>query len=98
MGKIILEFDSNEEKDDARVALDGYRWRGVVWDLDQKLREITKYGYVDKKEATEEERELRCISIPCFIILYSTFHNVTSSDLNFNNFHFKNHLFAKNKS
>jgi hypothetical protein len=58
MGKIILEFDSNEEKDDARVALDGYRWRGVVWDLDQKLREITKYGYVDKKEATEEEREL----------------------------------------
>jgi hypothetical protein len=58
MGKIILEFDSNEEKDDARVALDGYRWRGVVWDFDQKLREITKYGYVDKKEATEEEREL----------------------------------------
>lgn len=58
MGKIILEFDSNEEKDDARVALDGYRWRGVVWDLDQKLREITKYGYVDKKEATDEEREL----------------------------------------
>lgn len=58
MGKIILEFDSNEEKDDARVALDGYKWRGVIWDLDQKLREITKYGYVDKKEATEEEREL----------------------------------------
>lgn len=58
MGKIILEFDSNEEKDDARVALDGYRWRGVIWDLDQKLREITKYGYVDKKEATDEEREL----------------------------------------
>lgn len=58
MGKIILEFDSNEEKDEARVALDGYRWRGVIWDLDQKLREITKYGYVDKKEATDEEREL----------------------------------------
>lgn len=58
MGKIILEFDSNEEKDDARVALDGYKWRGVIWDLDQKLREITKYGYIDKKEATEEEREL----------------------------------------
>jgi len=58
MGKIILEFDSNEEKDEARVALDGYKWRGVVWDLDQKLREITKYGYVDKKEATEEEQEL----------------------------------------
>jgi hypothetical protein len=58
MGKIILEFDSNEEKDEARTALDGYRWRGVVWDLDQKLREITKYGYVGQVEATDEEREL----------------------------------------
>jgi predicted metal-dependent hydrolase len=58
MGKIILEFDSYEEKDDARAALDGYKWKGAVWDLDQKLREITKYGYVDKKEATDQEREL----------------------------------------
>ena len=58
MGKIILEFDSDEEKDDARTALDAYKWKGAVWDLDQKLREITKYGYVGKVEATEEEREL----------------------------------------
>ena len=58
MGKIILEFDSEEERDDARTALDAYKWKGAVWDLDQKLREITKYGYVDKKEATDEEREL----------------------------------------
>jgi len=58
MGKIILEFDSEEERDDARTALDGYKWKGAVWDLDQKLREITKYGYVDKKEATDQERDL----------------------------------------
>ena len=58
MGKIILEFDSNEEKEDARTALDAYKWRGAVWDLDQKLREITKYGFVDKKEATDQERDL----------------------------------------
>ena len=58
MGKIILEFDSYEEKDDARTALDAYKWKGVVWDLDQKLREITKYGYVGKVEATEQEMEL----------------------------------------
>jgi hypothetical protein len=58
MGKIILEFDSYEEKDEARTALDAYKWKGAVWDLDQKLREITKYGYVGKIEATEEEREL----------------------------------------
>ena len=58
MGKIILEFDSYEEKDEARTALDAYKWKGAVWDLDQKLREITKYGYVGKVEATEQEREL----------------------------------------
>lgn len=58
MGKIILEFDSDEERDDARTALDAYKWKGAVWDLDQKLREITKYGFVGKVEATEEEREL----------------------------------------
>jgi sugar phosphate isomerase/epimerase len=58
MGKIILEFDSIEEKEDARDALDGPRWKLAVWDLDQKLREITKYGYVGKVEATDQEREL----------------------------------------
>jgi sugar phosphate isomerase/epimerase len=58
MGKIILEFDSDEERNDARTALDAYKWKGAVWDLDQKLREITKYGFVDKIEATDQERDL----------------------------------------
>ena len=44
MGKIILEFDSEEEKNDARVALDGYKWKIAMWDLDQLLRGTTKYG------------------------------------------------------
>jgi hypothetical protein len=57
VGKIILEFDSDEEKDEARMALDGYKWRGIVWDLDQELRKITKYGYMDNREATTEEVE-----------------------------------------
>lgn len=57
MGKIILEFDSEEEKEDARLALDAYKWRGAVWDLDQKLREVTKHGYIGKIEATSEEVE-----------------------------------------
>lgn len=57
MGKIILEFDSNEERDDARAALDAYQWKGAVWDLDQELRKIVKYGQFDGKEATIEEVE-----------------------------------------
>ena len=44
MGEIILKFDSVEEGDDARTALDGYKWKMAMWDVDQKLRSITKYG------------------------------------------------------
>ena len=56
--KVTIEFDGEEEKEELRTALDGYKWKGAVWDIDQKLREITKYGYVDKKEATDQERDL----------------------------------------
>jgi len=55
MGKIILEFDSEEESNDARTALDGYKWKSVVWDLDQELRSTVKHGYIGNKEATSEE-------------------------------------------
>ncbi len=44
MAKIILEFDGIEERDDARTALDGYKWKLAMWDLDQVLRNTTKYG------------------------------------------------------
>lgn len=44
MAKIILEFDSIEEADDARTALDGYKWKLAMWDLDQHLRSELKYN------------------------------------------------------
>ena len=52
--KVIIEFDGNEEQDDLRTALDGYKWKSVVWDLDQKLRATIKYDC----NATETEREI----------------------------------------
>jgi hypothetical protein len=58
MGKIILEFDSIEEQDDARMALDGYKWKVAMWDLDQLLRSATKYGTFDGREATGEEQNM----------------------------------------
>ena len=61
MGKIILEFDSVEESHDARVAMDAMKWKMAVWDLDQKLRSIVKYGTGisdEGKEATPEERDM----------------------------------------
>lgn len=58
MGKIILEFDSLEESTDARTALDGYKWKIAVWDLDQELRRVTKYGTFNGRESTEAEQEM----------------------------------------
>ena len=58
MGKIIFEFDSFEEQDDARMALDGYKWKVAIWDLDQELRSVTKYGTFNGREATVEEQNM----------------------------------------
>jgi hypothetical protein len=58
MGKIIFEFDSVEESHDARVALDGMKWKMAMWDLDQKLRGTTKYAASlvnPSQQATNEE-------------------------------------------
>ena len=59
--KITLEFDSIEEQDDARVALDGYKWKLAMWDLDQTLRGTTKHGvsmFDKSKEATGAEQDM----------------------------------------
>ena len=59
--KMILEYDCEEESDDARTALDGYKWKMAMWELDQLLRGTTKYGasILDKlKEATEVEQDV----------------------------------------
>jgi hypothetical protein len=60
MGKIILEFDSIEEQNDARTALDGWKWKMLVWDLDQKLRSTAKHGisFDSNKEASSEEMDI----------------------------------------
>ena len=58
MAKITIEFDLLEESQDARVALDAMKWKMAMWDLDQKLRSITKYGASltnPSQEATSEE-------------------------------------------
>jgi hypothetical protein len=59
--KVTLEFDGIEEQDDVRTALDGYRWKLAMWDLDQGLRSTTKYGTSiinHGQEATTEELEV----------------------------------------
>jgi hypothetical protein len=59
--KVTLEFDGDEERDDLQVALDGYKWKNAMWELDQLLRKTTKYGtsqLPDTESATEIERDV----------------------------------------
>lgn len=58
MGKVILEFDSIEEQTEIQTALDAWKWKAVVCEIDQELRGFAKHGIScldSKKEATEEE-------------------------------------------
>ena len=55
--KVIIEYEF-EEQDDARVALDGYKWKLAMWDLDQLLRGTTKYGIFNNREATGVEQDM----------------------------------------
>jgi len=60
MAKIILEFDSNEEYEEALNAINAGRWKSAMFDLDQRLRSTTKYGesIVERnKQATDQEIE-----------------------------------------
>jgi hypothetical protein len=50
MAEIILKF-KEDEFDDARTALDGWKWKHSMWDLDQWLRSEIKYN-----EKLSEER------------------------------------------
>jgi hypothetical protein len=57
---IVIEFGDDETKD-AEIALNGWKWKMAMWDLDQLLRSTTKHGVSlldSKKEASSEEVEI----------------------------------------
>lgn len=41
--KITLEF-KDEDAEEALTALDGYKWKLALWDLDQYIRSQVKYN------------------------------------------------------
>lgn len=53
--KATLEFD---EQDELMDAINGSKWRLVVWELDQDLRGIVKHGHIGSREATDAEIEM----------------------------------------
>ena len=60
MSKVILEFDRVEDADALRSALDGWKYKMFIWELDQKLRSVHKYGAAleGSGEATPEEMDV----------------------------------------
>jgi hypothetical protein len=60
MSKVTIEFDRIEEADDLRNALDGWKYKMFIWELDQKLRSVHKYGAAIEGvgEATEAEMDV----------------------------------------
>jgi len=52
--KATLHFE-HEEQDELQDALNGLKWRLIVWDLDQELRGIVKHGHIGSREATSAE-------------------------------------------
>ena len=59
MSKIILEFDSVEEAQDARDAIDGWKWKHAMWELDQWLRGELKYNDNLSQETYDTYDKLR---------------------------------------
>jgi len=41
--KVTIEYDGNEEQEEIQLALDGYKWKNAMWELDQLLRKTTKH-------------------------------------------------------
>jgi hypothetical protein len=57
MAEIILKF-KEDEFEDARTALDGWKWKMAMWDLDQHLRSEIKYN---EKLSTETDEAYQAI-------------------------------------
>jgi len=53
--KATLHFDDDEELQDA---LDGWKWKNAMWELDQEMRSVVKHGYIKNREATDAEMEV----------------------------------------
>jgi len=42
--KVTIEFDGFEEQEEIQTAIDGGKWKALVWEIDQELRKVVKYN------------------------------------------------------
>lgn len=72
MAEIILKF-KEDEFEDARTALDGWKWKMAMWDLDQHLRNEIKYN---EKSSAETDRAYEAIRDKIREILHDSNLNI----------------------
>ena len=63
MAKAILKFDLDEESNDFKLAVNAKEIMSVLWEIDQELRNKTKYA----SDSTNQETVDALISIRDFL-------------------------------
>ena len=63
MAKAILKFDLDEESNDFKLAVNAKEIMSVLWEIDQELRNKTKYA----SDSTNQETVDALISIKDFL-------------------------------
>jgi hypothetical protein len=56
MATVTITFDTDEQSQEIQDTLNGIKWKAAVWEIDQHLRNIMKYGDVSEKEYEQAER------------------------------------------
>jgi hypothetical protein len=59
MAKVTIEFDPAEDLEEMESALNGWKWKMLVWDLDQHLRSKLKWDDKLTGEAYEAVEKIR---------------------------------------
>lgn len=54
--KAILEFDLPEDRAEHAAAVNGSKWKALLWEIDQWLRGIAKHGSDQVKVSEVRER------------------------------------------
>ncbi len=42
--EVIIKFSDEDAAENAKIALDGWKWKHAMWELDQHLRNELKYN------------------------------------------------------
>ena len=60
MAKVTIEYDAVEEAHELELALNGWKWKAAMYELDQALRSTVKYGtsVLNKESADNVEIDI----------------------------------------